>query len=110
MAATSPRTRARELAIWVAPLVGALVAAVSTADPESVVVRRVVRVASELVEARVCELKVVLRETGTPVPLEEPVIEVMDTTVAFAELDKVDVPEKERLAEPLPPTTANGPE
>lgn len=90
MAAPIPRIRERELANWLAPPVGALVSAVSEAVPETVAERPVVREAS--VEVRVCELKVVLRETGTPVPMEAPVvIEVMDE---FIEEDvRVDVPE-----------------
>lgn len=95
----------KELANWLAPLVGALVSAVSEAVA---VAERLVREAS-LVEVRVCELNVVLRETGTPVPMEaSEVIEVMDE---FSEEDvRVDVPEKDMLDEPAPPMTAKGPE
>lgn len=93
MAATTPRTSARELAKWVAPPVGALVAAVSEAVEELVVERLVVReLDPELVEARVCELNVVLREMGAPVPIEAPVVTVV--MVAFMDAGgKVDVPE-----------------
>ena len=73
---------------------GALVAAVSEAVDEPVAERLVVRelLASELVEVRVCELNVVLREIGAPVPIEAPV--VTEVMVAFADAGgKVDVPE-----------------
>jgi hypothetical protein len=74
----------------VAPPVGALVSAVLTAVPVEVAERLVREL--ELVEARVCELNVLLRDIGTPVPIEAPV--VMEVIVEFIIDDvKVDVPE-----------------
>lgn len=74
-----------------APPVGAVVAEVSAASPVAVAERVLVR-EPEVVEVRVCELKVVLREMGTPVPIEVPVpMEVMvEFIVAGA---RVEVPE-----------------
>ncbi len=47
---------------------------------------------SELVEERVCELNVVLREMGAPVPIEAPV--AAEVMVAFMDAGgKVDVAE-----------------
>jgi hypothetical protein len=77
----------------VAALVGALVAAVSAAVPEVVAERLLVREAG-LVEARVCELNVVLRETGTPVP-----IEVGVTTEVIVEFIDADVRLRDEVAE-----------
>jgi ABC-type Co2+ transport system permease subunit len=68
----------------VAALVGALVAAVSAAVPEVVAERLLVREAG-LVEASVCELNVVLRETDTPVPIEAGV--VTEVIVEFIDAD-----------------------
>jgi hypothetical protein len=98
--------RANELANCAAPLVGAVVAAVLVAVPD-VVAARLVR-ELEVVEVRDCELNVVLRDVGTPVPNE-----LLETTEVIEELDeevKVDVPEKEMLDDPVPPMTAKGPE
>ena len=68
---------------------GALVSAVSAAVSDELAERLVVR-EPELVEARVCELKVLLREIGTPVPMDAPVI--MEVIVEFIDADvKVDV-------------------
>lgn len=70
---------------------GALVSAVSVAVSDEPAERVVVR-EPELVEARVCELKVLLRDIGTPVPMEAPV--VMEVIVEFIDADvKVVVPE-----------------
>jgi hypothetical protein len=98
-------------------LEGALVAAVSEAVPEAVDVRPVVREAEEpeLVEARVCELNVVLRDVGTPVPIEAPLVFeaplFIEVIVEFLDAgSRVDVPEKEMLEDPVLPMTANGPE
>ena len=97
MAATTPRIKARELAKCVALPVGVLVAAVSETVPLEVAERLVVReleaeLESELVEPSVCELNVVLREIGTPVPVEGP--GVTDLIEEFADAGtKVDVPE-----------------
>lgn len=93
MAPTIPTIKARELANWAAPPVGALVAAVSEAVPEPVAERLVVReLEPELVDPRVCELNVLLRDIGTPVPIEAPgVMEVIDEFMDA--VARVDVPE-----------------
>lgn len=50
-----------------------------------------------------------LREMGTPVPIEAPVL--MEVIVEFIVAGvRVEVPEKEMLEEPVPPMSANGPE
>lgn len=81
-----------------APLEGALVAGGWEAVSEAVVERLVVREVAELVEAtelvlvRDCELNVVLRDTGTPVPIEAPV--AIEVIVEFLDAGtRVDVPE-----------------
>ena len=70
---------------------GAVVSALSVAVPVDVAERLVLR-EPEVVEVRVCELNVVLREIGTPVPIDAPVvIEVVDEFI-YADV-KVDSPE-----------------
>lgn len=71
--------------------VGADVGAVAAAVPDVVAARLVVR-EPVLVEARVCELNVVFRETGVPVPIEAPAL--MEVIVKFIDEDvRVEVPE-----------------
>lgn len=68
--------------------------AVSEAVVERLVVREVAELveATELVVVRDCELNVVLRDTGTPVPIEAPV--AIEVIVEFLDAGtRVDVPE-----------------
>jgi hypothetical protein len=91
IAPKAPRTNASELANCAAPALGALVGAVTAAVPEPLAVREAARVLT-LVEPRVCELNVELRDTGTPVLIEAPVaMEVIDEFMVV--VDSVEAPE-----------------
>jgi hypothetical protein len=91
MAPTTPTIKASELANCAAPPVGALVEAVPAAVPEPVTERVAARVLA-LVDPRVCELNVELRDMGTPVLMEAPVVmEVIDEFMDA--VGSVEVPE-----------------
>ncbi len=75
---------------------GALVAEVVPEALAEVVAEPLVVREAEVVDARVCELNVVLRDTGTPVPIEAPgptEVTPMDVMVEFIDAVRVDVPE-----------------